>query len=83
MRMSTEIENSKKHALANNSEEDDSNESWAGPKLSEINANPDDKHEEPEPAPKRRKSLIQIVQDHTLKSSSLILIAFHKRDTIL
>lgn len=56
MRMSTEIENSKKHALANNSEEDDSNESWAGPKLSEINANPDDKHEEPEPAPKRRKN---------------------------
>lgn len=50
--MSVEAEN--KRAL--NSENDDSSESWDGPKLSEINQNPDSSPEPPQPEPKRRKS---------------------------
>lgn len=50
--MSVEAEN--KRAL--NSENDDSSESWDGPKLSEINQNPDSSPEQQQPVPKRRKS---------------------------
>lgn len=50
--MSVISENPKKHAL--NSDGEDSEDDWAGPKLSEINEQKESCESEPEP--KRRKS---------------------------
>ena len=68
--MSASIEtNPKKHAL--NSDGEESEDDWAGPKLSEINQ--EKESVEPEPEAKKRKSKIKFNQKDLKTNRNLII----------